>query len=266
MPNFGDDNLIRNVGKAPPALVISQEPGTAAAGNPALQLNQADPNGPALLVKSAGSLLDLQNVAGVSQFKVGSGGNVTAAGVSVLNLDLLAQPLPGVLAATMPQRFATTASAALTSGTVYLTSIPLPAGLVVSKCTMFTNTTAKSGGTHGWYVLVDASMKVLAVTADQVDAATVWGSIGTGYPLSFTAPATIPATARYYAGIMVAGTTPTITSAAAVAAGITAAQGVAGAVVLSGPSSSGQTTPPAVNASLTAVGATSGYNFYAYLE
>jgi len=263
------DEWIRNVGQARPALVISQEPGAAAQGNPALAINNADPAGAGILVRAAGAFLDLQDYAGASKFKVGSGGLVTEGGVPVLSLDLLAQPLPSVLAATMPQGQATTASAALASGTVYARSLPLIAGQVISKATFFTNTTAKTGGTHGWYVLFDTSMKVLAVTADQTDAATVWGAIGTGYPLSFTAAAVIPATARYYLGVMVAnsaGTQPTFTSATAVAAGMSGGTGVAGAVALCGLSSSGQTTPPAVGATLGAVGAAAGYNFYAYVE
>ncbi len=252
------DEWIRNVGMSRPALVISQEPGAAAQGNPALHVNQADSTGPAVLVRSAGALIDLQDPTGASKFRVGSGGLVTAGGVPVANLDLLAQPLGTVLAATMPQRSATAVCSALTS-----------AGQVISKATFFTNTTAKTGGTHGWYVLLDAAMKVLAVTADQVDAATVWGAAGTGYPLSFAAPATIPATARYYLGVMVAntaGTQPTFSGAPALAGGIAGATGVAGATGLCGSSSTAQTTPPAVNSTLTALSTNGGYQFYAYAE
>ncbi len=263
------DEWIRNVGMSRPALVISQEPGAAAQGNPALHVNQADSTGPAVLVRSAGALIDLQDPTGASKFRVGSGGLVTAGGVPVANLDLLAQPLGTVLAATMPQRSATAVCSALTSGTLYVNSLPLMAGQVISKATFFTNTTAKTGGTHGWYVLLDAAMKVLAVTADQVDAATVWGAAGTGYPLSFAAPATIPATARYYLGVMVAntaGTQPTFSGAPALAGGIAGATGVAGATGLCGSSSTAQTTPPAVNSTLTALSTNGGYQFYAYAE
>lgn len=207
---------------------------------------------------------------------VGNGGTGVAAASQAAalaglggSLPLLTQPLATAVAATMERGRATAASGALTSGTVYLMEQPLPAGLSTAKCTMFTNTTAKTGGTHGWYVLTDSSLKVVAVTADQTDAATVWGAASTGYPLPWTAAYTVPATALYYVGIMVAqsaGGTPTISSATAPAAGIAGATGITNGVALCGSSSTGQTTPPAIGATLTAISSSGVYQFYAYLE
>ncbi len=239
------DEWIRNVGQARPALVISQEPGAAGVGNPALHVNQADPAGPALLVRSAGALIDLQDYAGASKFRVGSGGLVTAGGVPVANLGLLTHPLATVVAATFDRRFATAAASALTSGTLYLNECPLSGGTTISKATFFTNTTAKTGGTNGWYVVCDATLKVVAVTANQTDAATVWGSASTGYPLSFTAPYAVPATALYYVGVMVAttaGTQPTFTAAPGVATGIAGATGISSGSSTPTPSRRGLTT------------------------
>jgi len=262
------EEWIRNVGQSRPALVISQEPGAAAQGNPALVINQADATGTGLVVRSAGALFDLQTPAGLSKFKIDSSGSMTAGGPITGNM-LLTQPLMTAVAATMDRSRAVAASSALTSGTVYLTGLVLPGGIPTAKCTMFTNTTVKTGGTHGWYVLTDASLKVVAVTADQTDAATVWGTASTGYPLSWTASYTPPVTALHYVGIMVAmsaGTTPTITVATATAAGIAGAAGITNGVTLVGSSSTSQTTPPALGATLTALSPVSGALFYAYLE
>ena len=118
----------------------------------------------------------------------------------------------GAVGETFPRRFATLAQSALNSGTLYVTSIDLEAGAVVSNITMVTNTTVKTGGTHGWYVLLDTTMKVLAVTADKTDATTTWGTISTAYPIAVTAPYTAAYSGQYYIGVMVAetaGTMPT---------------------------------------------------------
>src|SRR6266436_3227924 len=114
-----DDGTIRNVGQSRPALTISQEPGAAAQGNPALGLAQADGTGPALLIRSAGSAIDMRDNSGVSRLSISGSGNIAVAGVSLLNLDLLTQPLSSVLGATMSQGRATTAQGTLTSGTLY---------------------------------------------------------------------------------------------------------------------------------------------------
>jgi hypothetical protein len=115
MPEGG---WIRNVGKAEPALVISQEPGGAAQGNPALAINQADPNGPALLIKSAGSLIDLQTVAVASRFKVDAAGAMTVGGTDI-------QPgfLPsdvGLIAWNFDPFVGAVSQSTTTNGTIYL--------------------------------------------------------------------------------------------------------------------------------------------------
>jgi hypothetical protein len=180
----------------------------------------------------------------------------------------LVHPSANVVAATMERFRATSAQAALTSGTVYLVAIGIKAGTVCTACTMFTNSTAKTGGTHGWYVLTDRTYTVIAATADQTDAATVWGAASTGYTLPFSAPAIALYTGVYYVGIMVAqsgGGTPTISGAGAPAAGINAGTGITNPIILCGSSTSGLTTPPAVGTALSAASGGTNSNFYAYL-
>lgn len=185
------------------------------------------------------------------------------------NLALLTQPVPAAVAATMARGQANAVSGAPNSGTVYMTSLPLPGGVTTTKCTMQTNTTAKTGGSHGWYVLTDANMKVVAVTADQTDPATVWGTASTFYPLAWATPFSVPATALYYVGVMVAqsaGTNPTFTTGGNVAANVAPAVGISSAIVLCGSSSISQTTPPALGTTLTTLTGALNYNLYCYLE
>jgi hypothetical protein len=182
---------------------------------------------------------------------------------------LLAEPTPSVIARTFQRNQANTAASALTSGTLYFNSLPLLGGLLTSQCTFFTNTTPKTGGTHGWYVLMTPARIVVAVTADQTDAATVWGAAGTAYPLPWTVPFIVPATGLYYVGIMVAnaaGQQPTITGCNAVAAGVSGPTGIGNGITLCGSSSVGQTTPPALGAQMAALSSNGGYQLYAYLE
>jgi len=183
--------------------------------------------------------------------------------------DNYTHPVPAV-AATMPRTRATTALSTLTSGTLYVTAIGIQAGVTVKKATFFTNTTAKTGGTHGWYVLLDNNLKVIAVTADQTDATTVWGAVSTGYPLSFTASAITQYSGIYYAGVMVAetsGTMPTFTGATpALATGISIGTGISSPAVFAGTSSTGRTTPPSVGDTMSSISSAGNYLFYAYLE
>jgi hypothetical protein len=181
--------------------------------------------------------------------------------------DNWTQPLTDCVGATFTRSRATSVSSAPTSGTLYVAAIGLAGGVKVSKATFFTNTTAKTGGSHGWYVLLDSGLAVRAVTTDQTDAATVWGTISTGYPLSFAAPYTTTYAGLYYIGVMVAASgMPTFTVSSAVAGGINQATGIGGGLVMCGTSSTSQTTAPTVTTVMGAVVASATFNFYAYLE
>lgn len=226
-----------------------------------------------LLVKGGADLISAKTLADVEQFKVDQSGNVTAAGTLssggqlVADRELLTHPVPA-LAATMPRLRANAAQGTMTSGTVYLTALAMPAGLTVSNCTMFVNATAKTNGTHGWYVLTDSSRNVVAVTADQTDPGTVWGAPSTGYALPFTAAYTTIYTGLYYVGVMVtqsSGTQVLFTGGNSVAGGIAAGTGITNTVTLAGSSSSSQTTPPALASQLTSITSGGTFVLYAYL-
>jgi hypothetical protein len=184
-------------------------------------------------------------------------GTTAAAWTSEMNLYLAPT---GATAETFPRRWSTTPSSVGSSGTLYVTGIAIPAGVVVNNITFCTSTAAKTGGTHGWYVLLDSSRVVRAVTADQTDAATVWGTINTAYTLATNAYTTTYS-GLYYVGVMVAetaGTMPTFTC-------LTGQTTVTNSLVpvLTGASSTGQTTPPATGATMTAI-TPSSREFYAY--
>lgn len=156
------------------------------------------------------------------------------------------------LGATFPRYAATVATAAVTtSGTVYLTAITLPGGTTVTNIVTMTGTgTLKTGGTHGWYIICDSARKVRGATADQTDAATVWGTASTEYSIALSAPYVTTYSGLYYIGIMVAnsaGSQPNLIASATQAAGITGA-----APILCGATATtGQTTPPATDGSVT---------------
>jgi Pectate lyase superfamily protein/Right handed beta helix region len=177
--------------------------------------------------------------------------------------DLFTQPA-GCLAATMPRNVVANACSALTSGELYLRGIGIQAGVLCSNLTFVTNTTAKTGGTHGWYVLLDSSFKVRAVTADQTDSSTIWGTASTPYALAFGTAYRTTYSGLYFVGVMVAesgGTMPTFSgSNTSLAGGITGL-----APVIAGTSSTGQSTPPAIGATMTTIGSNAGYHFYAFI-
>ena len=113
-------------------------------------------------------------------------------------------------------------------------------------------------------VLLDSSFKVRAVTSDQTDAATVWGTASTPYPLAFGTAYRATYSGLFFAGVMVAesaGTMPTFSGATTSLAG-----GITGlAPDIAGTSSTGQTTPPAIGATMTTIGSNGGYHFYAWI-
>jgi len=155
----------------------------------------------------------------------------------------------GTTARSFP-RYMCTSAIAPSPGVLNLRLMVLPQGYWAGAMTMYTGATAKTGGTHGWYVITDQYINVLAVTADQTDPATTWGTINSPQDLPFTgAGLSCPYTGYYYAGFMIAesaGTMPTLATAT-VSLGVSnqvPAMSVSGGV--------GLTTPPAVGANLVA--------------
>jgi len=170
----------------------------------------------------------------------------------------------GALAETFPRLHATTAVTPA-SGTLMVRMISLSAGLPVTSATFVTNAAVKTGGTHGWYVLMDLNRVVLAVTADQTDPATVWGAANTPYPISFGAAFTPVYDGEYLLGVMVAesaGTMPSFAAAASPASGINGTL----TPVMAGTSSTGQTTPPALAATMAGISSAGADNLYGYVS
>lgn len=184
--------------------------------------------------------------------------HIASAGHTANPLTLLKAPT-GALAETLPRYSVTTQSSGMTSGTLYVRAIALTAGTRVSNIVFVSGNTGITGLSHGWYVLMDASRNVVAVTADQTSG-TWLSATGTAYTLAVTAAYTIPQTGLYYAGIMAnGGNTPNIASGTALASGM----GIVPYICAS--SSTGQTTPPSVGATMGALSANGAFNFYAYL-
>jgi hypothetical protein len=149
--------------------------------------------------------------------------------------------------------------ASLTSGTVYVSAIPLPAGLLMSNLTLTVGNAAFTSVTHGWYALLDSARVVRAVTADQTGGN--WGSTFAAVTLSVAASAyTTAYSGLYYIAFCAtfsgSGSFPTVP---AVNGGITGL-----APILQGTSSTGQTTPPATGATLAAITSVGADRFYAY--
>jgi hypothetical protein len=238
--------------------------------------NECDANGNTQLVMIGTHSVQLGNIlSGASPAATGSSflaAGVGAPGASGLLTDaahvhpsasmLNVYQLPsGATAENVPRHVCTASSAAGTSGTLYLASIGLPSGLLVSNITLCTGSAAKTGGTHGWYVLLDSGLVVRAVTADQTDAATVWGTINTAYTLPVGTPYTTTYSGLHYIGVMVAETAGTMPNWAYPNAFNNGLQIAPFPYAIS---SSGQTTPPALAATMGALTATTNKGFYTY--
>jgi hypothetical protein len=171
-------------------------------------------------------------------------------------MDLYLAP-SGATAETNPRSQNGAYTAALTSQLVYMSAIPLPAGLPVNNLGTIIGSTGFSGVSHGWLALCDSTRTVRAVTADQTSS---FGSANTALQLAVATPYTIPSNGQYYLAVCVTasgmGTLPLPASA------LTGSVGTAPA--LAGTSSSSQTTPPAIGTQLATLSAAGSSRFYGY--
>lgn len=177
----------------------------------------------------------------------------------------LAHAPTGTLAETFPRQQATGASTAGTTGKAYGRVISCRAGQKVSTLTMWTSGTAKTGGSHGWYALLDIStFKVLAVTADKTDASTTWGATSTKYPIAVTSPITIPNDGDYvFAWCVDATGMPTFNAAPTPGSAMNAEPPILAGVI---DNSGSLTTPPSVGSVMgsgTWQAQNTGFNVYA---
>jgi hypothetical protein len=93
---------------------------------------------------------------------------------------------PGATAETMSRENMTNTFTAV-SGQLHLRAMPVQYANF-NNGIMKVGATAKLGGSHGWYVILDVNGNVLTVTADQTDASTTWGTATAEQPLPFVVP------------------------------------------------------------------------------
>lgn len=111
--------------------------------------------------------------------------------------------------ATMPRAFAGSFGTPWTTGVPLLVTINLPVGTLVSNISLLAGTTAATNPTHWWFVLVDSSRYVRAVTADQTT--TAWSGTAGARTLAVGTPYLITTKEVWrIGGMMVADTLPTL--------------------------------------------------------
>lgn len=175
----------------------------------------------------------------------------------------------GALAETCQRTVVTaTSSASLVSGSVYVRGILLPAGASIGNIALFTaagNVVTQANLTHGWYALLDNTLTVRAVSADQI-AVSFLTAINTAYSLSVSGSAyTTTYAGLYYIAVGVsvsAGNMPQFAVSGSVGTGVGSAspvlQGTAGT----------QAAPPSVGAQLASgvVTFANSNAFYGYVS
>jgi hypothetical protein len=177
---------------------------------------------------------------------IGGGLTIQPQGLSVL---------PGAPAYVSCPRWALTTTFTPTSGTLYMTAIELPAGLTISNLFISTDVTAAASQTHAWLALFDSSRVMLAVTADKGSTAfpaTTFNSAA----IATTAGGPAPSFTTTYAGLHYVGWDQTATTMGALQS-IANLRGQADAgqgPPISGPSTTGLTTPPAFPFTAAAIG------------
>jgi hypothetical protein len=163
---------------------------------------------------------------------------------------------------TFPRVQATTYLSGLTSGLVYVSAIPLPAGMPVNNITLMVGSAAWTASTvtHGWYALLDSGLVVRAVSADQTSGN--WTTVNTTVPL----PVTASGYTTTYGGLYYIAFCATFTGTSGEFPAAPLSIGGLGGLtpMLCGTSSSGLTIPPATGTTLGALSYVGGDHFYAY--
>ena len=152
----------------------------------------------------------------------------------------------GAKAESIPRTLAGVNIAAVTSGTMVMQAIWLPAGMVINNLIAHSGTTASATQTNRWMALYDQNRSLLRQSADQT---TTVLAVHTLYTASITAYTTTYS-GIHYIGIMTAATTPN--SLIGVTAAVNAA--IRGQTpILTGTSTTDlTTTAPATAAAITA--------------
>jgi hypothetical protein len=152
----------------------------------------------------------------------------------------------GALAETFPRYLADSSSGTAATGIVYCAAIPLQKGVVVTNINFVTNSASEGTGTHGWFALLDSTLHVLAVSADQTGASFFTGS--TLFTIAMGAAYTVATSGLFYlAQSVTASTMPNWTGFGG-ATSLTGLNATAGPVLYG--TAGTQNAPPAVNAQL----------------
>jgi hypothetical protein len=147
-------------------------------------------------------------------------------------------PPQGAIGQTFPRGCDSGNLAALSSGRLSLVGIMLPAGATVTNIVFMSATTAASAPTHQWFGLFDQNRVALRLTANATNAA--WAANSTK-SLALTQSFVTTYSGLHYLGIMVAATTvPTMMGSV-----VTAQQNSIPPIAY-GSANTGQTTPPAL--------------------
>lgn len=168
---------------------------------------------------------------------------------AALDASALRTAPANALAVTMDRRYITsTVVPALTSGTLRLTAVWLPAGTVVTNLIYLCGTAATSL-TNRWFALFDGSRNLLRATADNT---ATWNA-GSTLSLALSSTYTVTTAGLFYMGICEVATTPTALRGIASSTGA----GVNLAPILNGDSTASLTnaaSTPSTAAAITANG------------
>jgi hypothetical protein len=165
----------------------------------------------------------------------------------------------GAIAETFPRIFAAATGANLAGGFVQLSAINIPVNTLISSISFLSSGVAAGTPTHQWFCLVDVNRNILAVTSDALTAA--WGT-NTVKTLNLASAFITTYSGLHYLGVCVTATTPP--SIATPQLGNATAWSAAPR--LCGATSSGQTIPMTVGATLAGFAGGGGLYAYAYVS
>lgn len=153
---------------------------------------------------------------------------------------------------------------ALLTGRLHLCAIYLPTATLITSITYCSGTNAAGTPTNQWFGLFNnaASPAKLAVTVDDLTTAWAANSLKT---LALSAPFTTTYSGLHYLGVVVVATTPPDLASIKQYAGV-ATGPFALAPKLAGASSTGQTTPAAAPATVSAPSSAYDIRPYAYVS
>jgi|SRR5579859_1081501 len=188
-----------NTAYANPNLLIGAQTALGDNGNGELQLANTtsapstNPTGGALVYARNGGLLTRDPNGTVSTIISDPGGQGATTGA-------ISESVPRIIVTT---------SAAPVSGTLYIQSTFIPAGISIGHIGFATGTTAASGPTHWWAALLDNTYKQQAHSTDQTTGAI---AASTWFNLAMATPFVTTYTGTYYLALLIATSTtqPTI--------------------------------------------------------